>query len=77
MRSVVGAFADGEQTVISVLESASTVIESNGFYLNPKDVRPFELTVNAPEDAVVSLQYCQNPVWTVVKAMRGIVSGEA
>ena len=77
VRSVSGAFADGEQTVISVLESASTVIESNGFYLNPKDVRPFELTVNAPEDAVVSLQYCQNPVWTVVKAMRGIVSGEA
>ena len=72
VRSVSGSFADGEQAVIPVLSAASTVIESTEFYLNPKEEKPFTLTVKASADASVTLQYCQNPVWTVVKAMRGI-----
>lgn len=72
VRSVAGSFADGEQTVIPVLSAASTVIESTEFYLNPTDKDPFTFTVKASDDASVTLQYCQNPVWTVVKAMRGI-----
>ncbi len=72
VRSVSGSFADGEQAVIPVLSAASTVIESTEFYLNPKEEKPFALTVKASADASVTLQYCQNPVWTVVKAMRGI-----
>lgn len=72
VRSVAGSFADGEQTVIPVLSSATTVVESTEFYLNPNDKDPFTLTVKASDDAAVTLQYCQNPVWTVVKAMRGI-----
>lgn len=77
VRAVAGSFADGEQAVIPVLRSASTVIESDEFYLNPQDSKPFTLTVDAPKDATLTLQYCQNPVWTVVKAMRGIAAGEA
>lgn len=77
IRAVSGSFADGEQAAIPVLKSVSTVIESEEFYLNPNDATPFELTVNAPEDAVLTLQYCQNPVWTIVKAMRGIAADEA
>lgn len=72
VRSQAGNFADGEQAVIPVLSAASTVIESTEFYLNPTDKDPFTLTVKASDDASVTLQYCQNPVWTVVKAMRGI-----
>ena len=67
-----GTFADGEQAAIPVLSAASTVVESTEFYLNPDDKEPFTLTVKASKDASVTLQYCQNPVWTVVKAMRGI-----
>lgn len=72
VRAVAAAFADGEQAAIPVLSAASTVIESTEFYLNPNDKEPFTLTVKASKDASVTLQYCQNPVWTVVKAMRGI-----
>lgn len=72
VRAVAGAFADGEQAAIPVLSAASTVVESTEFYLNPDDKEPFTLTVKASKDASVTLQYCQNPVWTVVKAMRGI-----
>lgn len=72
VRAVAGTFADGEQAAIPVLSAASTVVESTEFYLNPDDKEPFTLTVKASKDASVTLQYCQNPVWTVVKAMRGI-----
>ena len=72
VRSVSGGFSDGEQSAIPVLASSATVIESTQFYLNPSDSKPFELTVPAAGDASVTLQYCQNPVWTIVKAMRGL-----
>ncbi|MDE6854505.1 MAG: hypothetical protein K2J38_05560, partial [Muribaculaceae bacterium] len=77
VRSAAGAFADGEQSAIPVLEAAGTVIESTDFYLNPSDDKPFSLTVKARNDAQLTLQYCQNPVWTVVKAMRGISASES
>lgn len=77
VRAISGSFADGEQAAIPVLASASTVIESTEFYLNPGDSKPFDFTVNAPKDAQLTLQYCQNPVWTVVKAMRGIAGNES
>ncbi len=72
VRSVCGGFSDGEQSAIPVLASSATVIESTEFYLNPKETKPFEFTVPAAGDASITLQYCQNPIWTVVKAMRGI-----
>lgn len=72
VRSVSGGFSDGEQSAIPVLASSATVIESTQFYLNPSDSKPFEFTVPAAGDASVTLQYCQNPVWTIVKAMRGL-----
>ncbi len=72
VRSACGGYSDGEQSAIPVLASSATVIESTEFYLNPKETKPFEFTVPAAGDASVTLQYCQNPVWTVVKAMRGL-----
>ncbi len=76
VRAVAGQFADGEQAAIPVLASASTVIESTKFYLNPDDSKPFELTVDG-KNSELTLQYCQNPIWTIVRAMRGIAAGES
>lgn len=64
-------FTDGERGIIPVLESASTVIESDNFYLQPTATEPFGLTADNRTDFTYTLQYCQNPLWNVVKAMRG------
>ncbi len=77
VRAIARGFADGEQAAIPILTSAATVIESTQFYLNPADSEPFEFTVDASTDATLTLSYCQNPVWTIVKAMRGIAAGES
>lgn len=69
-----GVYADGEQNIIPVLSSSCTVIESTEFYLNPDRTEPFELSVSTTKETALTLQYCQNPVWTVVKAMRGITN---
>lgn len=69
-------FRDGEQGIIPVLESASTVIESETFYLNPGSDAAYTLTLSPRDNFDYTLQYCQNPVWTVVKALRG-GTGEA
>lgn len=71
VRSVSGRFADGEQSAIPVLKSEATVVESTEFYLNPTD-SAFVLDIPVSEGTAYTLQYCSNPVWTVVKAMRGI-----
>lgn len=72
VRSQAGGFADGEQTFIPVLEASTVVVESTEFYFNPGDTTPRTIDVDNSGDATVTLQYCQNPLWTVVKAMRGI-----
>ncbi len=72
VRSQAGLFADGEQSMIPILSSSATVVESTEFYLNPDDPKAFELTLKASSDASVSLQYCQNPIWTAIRAMRGL-----
>ncbi len=75
VRVAAGNFSDGEQALIPVLSTAATVIESTEFYLNPDTKEPYVLTLPAADGAVRTLQYCQNPIWTIVKAMRGIHSG--
>lgn len=70
-RSVAGRFADGEQTAIPVLSSAGTVIESTEFYLNPTQ-EPLTLDIPVHEATSYTLQYCSNPIWTIVRALRGI-----
>ena len=72
VRATSGTFTDGEQTVIPVLASEATVVESTQFYLNADENTPFTLELTPKPGAELTLQYCQNPVWTVVKAMRGL-----
>lgn len=67
-----GGFSDGEQGAIPILAAASTVIESSQFYLNPSDDKPFTFDVESDCKATTVIQYIQNPIWTIVKAMRGV-----
>ena len=68
-------FSDGEVNLLPVLEASSTVIESNTFYLNAE--RPtFEMQLPDNLGENTTLQYCQNPIWEVVKALPQLYSGE-
>lgn len=71
IKAVAGSFADGEQDIIPLLASSQMLVESKEFYFDAKG-EPVSLTVPSAEDAVTTFQYCQNPVWTVVKALRGV-----
>lgn len=72
VRTASGSFSDGEQALIPVLSSSATVIESTEFYLNPGRREPYTIDVNTSGESSSTLQYCANPIWTVVKAMRGL-----
>jgi hypothetical protein len=71
VRSASGDFSDGEQNAIPVLTSLATVIDSEIFYLNAADS---ERTISLPDTDKfnVTIQYTQNPIWTVAKAISGI-----
>ncbi len=72
VRGTTDGFSDGEQSVIPVLPSISDVIESEPFYLTP-DSLTFTMRLPAiPDGAKVNLQYCDNPLWTVITALPGI-----
>ncbi|MDE6270345.1 MAG: hypothetical protein K2M12_05765 [Muribaculaceae bacterium] len=75
VRSASADFADGEQSVIPVESAQCDVVESQTFYLNPGDK---ELKIKLPDDASGSytLLYCQNPSWSIVKALPGLVEYE-
>ena len=64
---------DGEQMVIPVLEAASPVIEAQPFFIDPGA----EMTVTVPsysENAHITLETCENPLWYAVMALPTIYS---
>lgn len=68
-------FSDGEVNLLPVLEATSTVVESNTFYLNAeRPVFEIQLPDNLGENT--TLQYCQNPIWEVVKTLPQLYCGE-
>lgn len=75
VRSASSDFADGEQNVIPVESARCDVVESQTFYLNPGDK---EMKIKLPDDpdGTYTLQYCQNPSWSIVKALPGLVEYE-
>lgn len=77
VRSTLGTYTDGEQSIIPILESAQPVVETTPFYI-PANEQTFSLQLPdyAPE-ARVTLQFCQNPVWYVVTALPGLRSSSA
>ncbi len=76
VRGVTDGFSDGEQALIPVLPSVSEVMESQPFYLTPDSLAYTMRLPEIPEDANVTLQYCDNPLWTVVTALPGISQGK-
>lgn len=75
VRSSNGVFADGEQALIPIASAQCDVVESKPFYLNPGD-KEFKLKVPSDRRGTYTLQYCQNPSWSIVKALPGLVDYE-
>lgn len=74
VKSYTDKFADGEQSLIPILSSSSQVIETTPFYISPDSLH-FSLQIpQLPDSSRVTLQYCDNPIWTVVTALPGLRS---
>ena len=67
--------SDGEQNLIATLESAQPVIESRPFYMGAKET---SVSVPIPRgaDAKVTLEFYENPAWSVVTALPGLRESE-
>lgn len=70
-------YSDGEQGLIPVIEAASTVVDSEIFFLDSEN-RNFKTVVPGSEGAEgnVTFQFCQNPIWQAVKALPGLYDGK-
>lgn len=76
VKSSIEGFADGEQNLIPVLPVISSVIETVPFYISP-DSANFTMTIpKTGDDASVTLEYCDNPLWYVVTALPGLTNVE-
>lgn len=77
VKSTDGNFTDGEQALIPILEATTTAIDSELFYLTPSDS---VFTARIPADlsgkGIVAVQYCQNPVWDVVRTLPSLYDFE-
>lgn len=65
-------WSDGEQTYVPVLPYTTPVIETTPFYMAPDSAG---MTMKLPymkDDAIVTLQYCENPAWYVITALPGL-----
>lgn len=76
VKSSTTEFADGEQSLIGVLPSVTPVIESYPFYMVPDSMQYTFTMPQLPADARVDLQFCENPIWYVVKALPGLTKDE-
>ncbi len=69
-------FSDGEQSLIPILSSISPVMDTYPFYIAP-DSTDFSMRLpKLGENSIVTLQYCDNPIWYVVTALPGISTSE-
>lgn len=77
VKSTNGNFTDGEQALIPILEATTTAIDSELFYLTPSDsVFTAKIPADLSGKGIVAVQYCQNPVWDVVRALPGLYDFE-
>lgn len=70
--STSGNHTDGEQGIVTILPSSSPVIESTPIYLGAKTDEGSVTIPTVPEDASVTLQYCDNPAWVCLTALPDI-----
>ncbi len=74
VKSTLGNWADGEQGVIPVLESVQPVVESQPFYMSPSQATETLEVPAAPSDGGrTTLQFTENPAWTIVTALPGLL----
>ncbi len=71
-----GGYSDGEQVAIPVLSSGATVIDTENFVLTPEKPT-FETRLPKDKGSIMALQYCQNPVWDVVRALPYLLADRA
>lgn len=72
-----GNFTDGEQTVVPVYPSSTPVLESQPFYISPGQ-KEFSMSVKGGnKNAGLTLVYCDNPIWEVVKALPSLIENES
>lgn len=77
IKSSTNDFADGEQSLIPVLPSTSPFIETTPFYIAP-DSTSFNMKIPTLHDnARVTLQFCENPVWYCITALPGLRANES
>ncbi len=69
-------FGDGEQVMVPVLTTISPVIETQPFYVEAGQGHFEQPLPKFPNDARVTLEYCDNPVWYCVLALPTIFSEE-
>lgn len=76
VRSTLGAFTDGEQSAIAILPATEPVIESKPFYLNPGD-SVYTTDIAAGKDLTATLDYTDNPAWTIITQLPGLAKGDS
>lgn len=74
VRAVGDDFGDGEQVLLPVLTATSPIIETQPFFIDT-DQSQYTFTMpEVPENARVTLEYSDNPVWYCVTALPSIFS---
>ncbi len=77
IKSSTDRYADGEQSLIPVLEAVSPIIDTYPFYIAPQTT-DFSMELPAVlQSSRVTLQFCENPTWYVVTALPGLLDNQA
>lgn len=77
IKAVSGTAGDGEQVMVPVLSDVSPVTESTPFFI---DAKRTEFTAQLPQlgnDARITLEYCDNPLWYCATALPTIFNKDA
>jgi hypothetical protein len=71
------SFIDGEQSIICILPSTTPISTSIPFYIDSKE-NHFETDIPAiPDNAKVSITYCDNPIWLCVTALPDLIEPQS
>ncbi len=72
-----GRFGDGEQVMVPVLSDVDPVIETETFFIDAKTSAHHAMLPNFKNDARITLEYCNNPMWYCVTALPSIFNKDA
>ena len=67
-------FGDGEQVLLPVLTATSPIIETQPFFIDTEQNQYTFTMPDVPDNARVTLEYSDNPVWYCVTALPSIFS---